>query len=1023
MNSYINNYQYEITDRLGVLQVFPLGEADFTIEWTRQNDLQRYYKKELPNKLKFVGQAYKRLMKLETSIYRCEPLTITVKRDCGDSDGPNFIPWFSGVILLNNGNFNRSAEVIDIQLTNVQLYDCYENNKDAELNMLSISYNPVTVRLFPDLSIEKITKYDQSTKPAASPCADYVWDEGGQPGDKGWIYYYHSYTYNGNFSSSNCTRETRYAREVMLLPCGSAAPGGAWIFIGTNSTQISCFDKYARPVSKFNCVLTFPETGPNITSATESCQIYGEASSQTVVDNGRFLSDILPAFVDSFCNQMVVKSEFFQINPDTPTTINYVTGERSKTDCLVLFQKSDVKRPNVTGNATTANLTFEKLIKALCGFYNCVWRMETVNGLNILRIEHVSYFVPGVGIDLTQARYAKYLVGIDQYSYENSKIASREEFKAMEQGYGDFTGFPIRYNSGCVTKDVKESVITHTVESFTVDVGLCLANPNPDSAIVDDEGFVLMACRQQGDYYYCLSEPGIIGGVAINNTLAWSMLHRDYWRWERLLKTGVMNGQETTFFSVVPTKKGKQITVPLCCGDNFNPDELVRTPFGDAVVNKATFQFKTKMITIEPLYDANANLISNLAPTAVNKAVSTYQNQSITIDMFSGNSDPDGTLTGIVILNPPLHGGLIVNSNSVVYNPIPGYVGDDYFNYAVLDDWNERSNTAMVSIIVKALNTAPVAGDRNYSTNKNVAVTVPAPGAFGASSDDNGFTLQSHTNPAHGVLVFNNDGSFTYTPSGDYIGPDSFDFTIVDDQGLTDTGTVSLNVLNADLPVAVNDTYAAPKDGVLNVTGEFGLLANDTTQTGTLSAITVTAAATNNGGQININSDGSFSYTPPASYTGQDSYTYTITNGIDTDTAEVVFTVINKFYVDIIKQNDTQSIELASCEGEPTNNGSYNRRADFIVRFWTDAAKTNPFDTTGLGIWVNIQRSIQTSTGVGAGPTTPSVSILRVAATGTTKVFATAASEMYERELYDCSNNRVRYERTAWDIAPGELYN
>ena len=43
--------------------------------------------------------------------------------------------------------------------------------------------------------------------------------------------------------------------------------------------------------------------------------------------------------------------------------------------------------------------------------------------------------------------------------------------------------------------------------------------------------------------------------------------------------------------------------------------------------------------------------------------------------------------------------------------------------------------------------------------------------------------------PSHGVLVLNADGTFSYTPTSGYNGPDSFEYSISDGKGGTDTAT------------------------------------------------------------------------------------------------------------------------------------------------------------------------------------------------------------------------------------------
>jgi large repetitive protein len=94
-------------------------------------------------------------------------------------------------------------------------------------------------------------------------------------------------------------------------------------------------------------------------------------------------------------------------------------------------------------------------------------------------------------------------------------------------------------------------------------------------------------------------------------------------------------------------------------------------------------------------------------------------------------------------------------------------------------------------------NSPPVAQSDSYSTanNKNLAVSA-ASGVLGNDSDPDGdsLTVVGNTAPAHGTVVVNADGSFTYTPTAGYVGLDSFTYTVSDGQGGTATGTVSVTV-------------------------------------------------------------------------------------------------------------------------------------------------------------------------------------------------------------------------------------
>src|SRR5204863_4675580 len=94
------------------------------------------------------------------------------------------------------------------------------------------------------------------------------------------------------------------------------------------------------------------------------------------------------------------------------------------------------------------------------------------------------------------------------------------------------------------------------------------------------------------------------------------------------------------------------------------------------------------------------------------------------------------------------------------------------------NDGTTDSNTATVTIAVSAVNDAPVAVNDSYGTTEDTAVTLPAPGVLGNDTDVDGnlLTAMVVTQPAHGTLTVNADGSFTYTPALNFNGGDSFTY-------------------------------------------------------------------------------------------------------------------------------------------------------------------------------------------------------------------------------------------------------
>ncbi len=179
--------------------------------------------------------------------------------------------------------------------------------------------------------------------------------------------------------------------------------------------------------------------------------------------------------------------------------------------------------------------------------------------------------------------------------------------------------------------------------------------------------------------------------------------------------------------------------------------------------------------------------------------------------------------------------------------------------------------------------------------------------ALGNDTDveDDPISITSFTQPAHGTVVQNPDGTFTYTPAANYHGPDSFTYT-VRDQGFhltndvirlltgagprTDTATVNLTVIAVnDAPVAVDDDYSVTQGGVLTVPAP-GLLTNDTDADGDPLTVEALAFGPANG-HLTLNPDGSFTYTPNAPFTGTDTFGYGVTDGTDNDIATVTITV------------------------------------------------------------------------------------------------------------------------------------
>ena len=96
----------------------------------------------------------------------------------------------------------------------------------------------------------------------------------------------------------------------------------------------------------------------------------------------------------------------------------------------------------------------------------------------------------------------------------------------------------------------------------------------------------------------------------------------------------------------------------------------------------------------------------------------------------------------------------------------------------------------------------------------------------------------------HGTLAFNANGSFSYVPSANFHGTDSFTYRVNDgtaDSNLA-TVTITVNPVN-DAPVAVNDSYITARGHAVDRVAAPGVLSNDIDVDGDLLIPTVVTGA------------------------------------------------------------------------------------------------------------------------------------------------------------------------------------
>ncbi len=283
----------------------------------------------------------------------------------------------------------------------------------------------------------------------------------------------------------------------------------------------------------------------------------------------------------------------------------------------------------------------------------------------------------------------------------------------------------------------------------------------------------------------------------------------------------------------------------------------------------------------------------NDAPTAADDAFTTNEDVPVTITLASliaNDSDVDGDSVTVFAAGSATNGTLSLVDGNLVFTPNAGYSGPASFTYFI-HDGHGGVDSATVHITVNALNDAPVGPDTNETVAEdgvlNSSVTA-------TDQDGDALTYTLTTGPAHGALVFNADGTYSYTPSANYNGSDSFVVTVSDGNGGTDTITVNINVTPVnDLPVAADDFFVTNENTPVTITLA-SLIANDSDADG--DSVTVFAAGGATNGTLGL-VDGNLVFTPNAGYSGPASFTYSIHDGhggVDTATVHVNVLPVNE---------------------------------------------------------------------------------------------------------------------------------
>ena len=262
-----------------------------------------------------------------------------------------------------------------------------------------------------------------------------------------------------------------------------------------------------------------------------------------------------------------------------------------------------------------------------------------------------------------------------------------------------------------------------------------------------------------------------------------------YYQW---LRNGTdIQGADSTNYTLTQNDVGAQISVALSYTDgNGTLETLISAATAPvANINDAPILQSPAPITYTDTSEQDIFLETNgtLVATDADEDSLTY-GIADGIDQGEGFVSLGGTY-GSLMLNTTTGAYTFFHNDSAIQSLSSN--ATETFTLTVTDSY--AITQAQLDIDIVAVNDMPQANSDSATTDQDTAVVISAL-ANDTDAENDTLSITSTTDPSHGSVSISEDNQILYTPEADYTGTDSFDYTISDGNGGTDTATVNVTI-------------------------------------------------------------------------------------------------------------------------------------------------------------------------------------------------------------------------------------
>ncbi len=318
----------------------------------------------------------------------------------------------------------------------------------------------------------------------------------------------------------------------------------------------------------------------------------------------------------------------------------------------------------------------------------------------------------------------------------------------------------------------------------------------------------------------------------------------------------------------------------------LNPINIIVNIVGNNLtLNPQLNWFGTNTIQINAS-DGSASIASNIFNLNV-----TPVNDAPVLNLINNITSNENDLVTITPTATDIENDTITYSFTAPFNS-SGQWQTDYNsagNYSVNVTASDGSLTdsQLVNVQILNVNRAPTAINiSNQTWNEDTNLTLNLSNYF-SDPDGDSLTYSILLNPLN-INPAINGANLILSPAQNWFGANTIQLNASDGSLSIANNIVNLIVNSVnDAPIASNDSYSLNEDTILAISAP-GVLANDTDID---SAITSVLLTNPSNGNVILNNNGSFTYTPNLNYNGIDSFTYQATDGSLNSTATVTLTI------------------------------------------------------------------------------------------------------------------------------------